>query len=808
MHIIDKLIFLLLLLASPLSAVTIKEKKANLTKITSDLSPELDAALQKVNQDLKIKRRELGEHYKVANALYMEGGDSVDFEDVVEKIQEIKRDIEGIETKWQQKAVDEGRESYALWHQPQTTIEQLVIDYGSSDHVYMIPPEIGAMQVSLSSNLPIPRNCWSEMLELILAQNGIVVEQVSPFLRKLSSSKQLTAGLKMITKDRDDIALLPNEERICFVLSPPITEIKRAEQFLSKFINNDTQQLRLVGKDLLIFSNVIELKKVLNIFDFMHTSSEATSYRLITLCKINGDEMSRMLSVLFGAADEKEGKDDNDLAEASGLKVLVLEEMPRALFLVGTKKEIDQAEEIIKRVECQIGDVRERELFWYTCKYTNPEELAEVLDRIYCLMAKECIPVLAAPIPGVPCDLPTGPSPVCQTRHCTPDQLYTENFYQTGGVVINPAPVTIGNQCGGPPPPNGLRQNFIVDPKTGAIVMVVEKDLLPKIKETIRRLDIPKKMVQIEVLLFEKRSSDRNHFSLNLLKLGDAASGIAKSGLVWNDIATSFFNKGILEFFISRPASGGGPAFDIDYRFLLAQEDVQIHSAPSILTVNQTEALISIVDEISINTGIYDIPIEGSTALKDSFTRAQYGVNLSITPTIHITECSPYDDGVDYITLNTTVSFDTIHKNIENKNRPDVTRRKIENEAIVADGQSVILGGLKRKMTEDNVDKIPFLGDLPVIGKFFATTDYRDSETEMFIMITPKIIQDPLVELEWVKREEMKRRPGDLPEYICRLSHALRCERERAFEGSLNLVFGPRYDRCYTPGWYNDAFCH
>ena len=807
MHIINRFILLSLFISFSLSAVTIKEKKANLTKTTSDLSPELDAALNKANQDLKIRKTELRDYYRMAAELYHGEVEEDDFEEVVEKIQEIKQDIDDIESKWQQKAIDDGRESYALWHQPQTTIEQLVIDYGSSDHVYLIPPEIGAIKVSLSSNLPIPRASWSQMLELILSQNGIVVEQVSPFLRRLSSSKQLGAALRLITKDRDDLALLTNEERVCFVLTPPLTELKRAEQFLAKFINPDTQELRLVGKDLLIFSNAIELKKVLNIYDFMHTSSDATTYRLITLCKINSDEMSRMLSVLFGAGDEKEGKDSLDMVESSGLKVLVMEEMPRALFLVGSQKEIDQAEEIIRRVEFQIGDVRERELFWYTCKYSNPEELAEVLDKIYCLMAKECINVLGPAIPEAPCEIPNGPSPVCQTRRCTPDQLYTETFFQQGGVVINPAPVTIGNQCGGPPPVNNLRQNFIVDPKTGAIVMVVEKDLLPKIKETIRRLDIPKKMVQIEVLLFEKRSSDRNHFSLNLLRLGDAASGLDRSGVIWNDIATSFFNKGILEFFISKPKSANSPGFDIDYRFLLAQEDVQIHSAPSVLTVNQTEALISIVDEISINTGIYDIPVEGSTALKDSFTRAQYGVNLSIVPTVHITDCSPYDDGVDYITLDTTVSFDTIHKNPENRNRPDVTRRKIENEAVVADGQSVILGGLKRKMTEDNVDKIPFLGDLPLIGKFFATTDYRDSETEMFIMITPRIIKDPKEELEWIKQEEFKRRPGDLPEYICRLSHALRCERERAFEGSLDLVFGPRYDRCYTPGWYNDAFC-
>lgn len=806
MHIINK-IFVLLLFFVPLSAITIKEKKANLCRNTSDLSPELDSALSKVNQDVRMRQRELREYYKIASDMYTEGYDEDEFEEIVCKIRDIREDIAMIESRWQEKATEEGRERYALWHQPQTNIEQLVIDYGSSDHVYLIPPDIGGIKVSLSSNLPIPRSCWSEMLELILSQNGIIVEEVSPFLRKLSTSKNLTAGLQMITKDRDDIVLLPEDQRICFVFSPPLIELKRVEQFLEKFINTETQSIHVVGKDLLIFSSVSELKKLLNLFDFMHTSSEATTYRLVTLSKMKNDEMAKMLSVLVGAEEEKGKGDENDLVEASGLKVLVLENMPRALFLVGTSKEIDQAEDIIKRIECQAGDVREKELFWYTCKYTNPDELADVLERVYNLM----VCGYGCEIGGIDANIPPIPLPIdptCLTRQCTPDARYSESFFQDGSVVINPAPVTLGNQCDRQRPGNQNRQNFIVDAKTGAIVMVVEKDILPKIKETIKRLDIPKKMVQIEVLLFEKRSSDRNQFSLNLLNIGSAASNCCSSGLIWNDIRRSFANKGILEFFISRPQTSYAPAFDVDYRFLLSQEDVQINSAPSVLTVNQTEAVISIVDEISINTGIYDVETINGTTLKDAFTRAQYGINLSITPTIHITDSSPYDDGIDYITLETEVGFDTIHPRPENKDRPDVTRRKITNEAVVADGQSVILGGLKRKTTQDCVDKIPFFGDIPLLGKLFSTNDYRDSSTEMFIMITPRIVKDPACELEWIKREEMKRRPGDLPEYLCRLSNAMDAERHRLFEGSLTLLFGPRQDRCYTPGWYNDAFCH
>jgi Flp pilus assembly secretin CpaC len=90
--------------------------------------------------------------------------------------------------------------------------------------------------------------------------------------------------------------------------------------------------------------------------------------------------------------------------------------------------------------------------------------------------------------------------------------------------------------------------------------------------------------------------------------------------------------------------------------------------------------------------------------------------------------------------------------------RPPVTRRHIENEVRVADGETVILGGLRRKVKEDFQDKIPFLGDIPGFGKLFGSTKVADSATEMFIFITPKIIKDPVEDIKKVREEELKKR--------------------------------------------------
>ena len=102
-----------------------------------------------------------------------------------------------------------------------------------------------------------------------------------------------------------------------------------------------------------------------------------------------------------------------------------------------------------------------------------------------------------------------------------PPLRHQEGFYQEGGFVVNPAPAQ--PRAFTPTEANNNRDNFIVDLKTGAIVMVVEADILPKIKDLLAKLDVPKKMVQIETLLFEKVLNRENSMGLNFLKIGDAA---------------------------------------------------------------------------------------------------------------------------------------------------------------------------------------------------------------------------------------------------------------------------------------------
>lgn len=830
--------------SSILFAQTIAEKKASFGQSSSDLNLDMQKYLSDVNNELKEDHNQLQALYAEVNELYENDAPEEVYQDLLNQINVIRKNMEDLEKGWQQLSAETApAEGYALWHQPDTTIGQLIVDYGSQNYVYLLPPEIAAMKLSVNSNLPIPRASWDEMLELILVQNGVGIRQLNPFLRQLFLLKQDKSDLKMITNQREDLEILPPDARILYMLSPEISEVKRAWFFLDKFVNPNTTVLQMIGRDILIVAPVSDVKELLKLYDFVSCNRGDRDYRVIPLRRIDPEEMGKILSAVFDQmsetpvtiekmADKTEklssrldrlaamarppGPESNKPIEANGLRIIPINNMTPALFLFGTREELRKAEGIIQEVECHMGGAREKTIYWYTTRHSDPLELADILVKIYALMVKEHCNIRPEGEEAVP------PSPELPGISNEQKEIginaqpfpqfnaFEGSFYLDDRYIVNSDP---REEIDRTADPNRGRTNFIVDVKTGAIVMVVEAYILPKLKELIRKLDIPKKMVQIEVLLFEKRINDQDNIGLNLLKIGSDAINKNLTGLDFN---VNFFqpfpklvpdNSGITTFFISRKRNSVLPAYDAVYQFLISQEDITINANPSVLTLNQTEAHIAIEDEISVNTGVIITPVTNTTALNNTFARARYGIKIDITPIIHMRNDDEFgldncpgdydddDEDYDYITLQTDLVFETINGGL-NPSQPDVTRRVINNEVRIADGQTVILGGLRRKITDDTKDAIPFIGEVPFLGKFFSTTTMMDNSVEMFIFITPKIIVDPKEELERYRTIELTRRPGDVPYFLCSLEAARNAERDRILRGTMQLLFGRPPERC------------
>lgn len=790
-HLFLILFFLCQLMPAQVFTQTIQEKINSLEESPwSELDSQTLTSIDEVNRQLAEQRTSLAFLYSQIAVLHSSQADCKSYRQLLQQINATKQSIRLIEEEWRTRSMDicpDG--NFALWHQPDTTLEQLIIDYGSQNYVYLIPPEVSKMKVSVDSHLPIPKESWNEMIELILANSGLGVKQLNPFLRQIYLLNKEPLGLSAIMNKREELYLYPEHARICFALITNSQDPAGVHQFLNRFTHNSERlKIHLIGRTFFILGQAQEIKELLSLYDFIEQGEENKEYKLVPIWRLESEEMERILKAYFYHSADKSmpGSSGHNSAD---LRIIALKMTTQALFLIGSREQICRAERIICDIQEQLEDPKEKTIFWYTCKHAQANEVAEVLSRIYRLMTNN--PCIAE------CQPPCAPTVVNET--------VTENNNNTCGpyfgpigppLVVNPDPVIPVPYCAEAPGP-GPCENFIVDEKSGAIIMVIEVEFLPKIRELVKRLDQPAKMVQIEVLLFEKKIEDESNFGLNLLKIGAKASNTHQTSLLWNDPSHFAPHHGILSFFLSRMRGGGLPAFDLIYNFMLTQDNFQINACPSVTTVNQTCAKIALVEEISISNGVVQFDCYNNGALRESFTRAQYGITIEITPTIHIPdECDldPCEDPTRYVTLDTNITFDSPKPSLH-ASRPDVLRRNIINQVRVPDGQTVIIGGLRKKTTHDCAEKIPFLGEIPGIGKLFSVTKLADKQTEMFIFITPKIISDPVYDFNRIRCEELCKRPGDTPAFLSCVLQARELERERTFAGGMRLLFG-QLDGC------------
>ena len=765
--------WLLCIIPVLLSAESISEKKATL--VQKNVTRDTDISF--LNDRLLCLRRSLEEAYGKAHALAKQEADEGAFQAVLSEVNRLKKEKQQLEESWREAAVHEGvldGEAYSLWDQEEITLSQLIMEYGSADYLYVIPPEYAAMKLNLYSNIPIPRQSWTDLLEMMLYHNGFGMKKLNTYARQLYLLKLDLGAVQTIAFRPEQVAAIADGSRICYLVIPPVEQVKTVFQFFEKFSDNKQTFVHQLGNKIALVAVKEEIEKLIDFYDKVWEGHVGKVTRVVQVSKIHIKEMEKILTTFFNEALEK-GRAPFGKPEQEGLGIFSLG-TTNSLVFIGSKESVDRAEKIVRETEDQLEDPSEMTIYLYTCRHSDPNDLAQTLEKVYSSL-------IFAAQEGAPRETELNYNSTIQGAKAPPD-----GYPPAQPLVITPPPLNPGISTKVDVEQN-VPGHFIPDPKTGTVLMTVRRDTLGKIKELLKKLDVPKKMVQIEVLLFERRINSQNNFGLNLLKLGETHNGVTYRPVGGPDIDhhdKESIGKGVLQFFFHGHPHSHFPRYDVAYNFLLTQDDIQLNAAPSIITVNQTPAIISIMEELSINNGAAPIDTNKGIAFEKSYTRTQYGINIVLTPTIHMPDEAGEEKGA--VTLKTNISFDTTSKHDKDK-QPNVDRRHLENEVRVVDGETVILGGLRRKSHEDHEEKVPFFGDIPFFGRFFGTTRLMDHDTELFFFITPKIVYDPQAEMEQIRTDELKKRPGDIPEFLCKVEEAREKTARKFFKQSLKTFF-------------------
>ncbi|HEX5711561.1 MAG TPA: secretin N-terminal domain-containing protein [Sulfuricurvum sp.] len=174
--------------------------------------------------------------------------------------------------------------------------------------------------------------------------------------------------------------------------------------------------------------------------------------------------------------------------------------------------------------------------------------------------------------------------------------------------------------------------------------------------------------------------------------------------------------------------------------FLKTQGDVYAISNPKIMTLNNQPALITAGTELfykTINTSTLAGGTTGTQATTEIISSVFSGVLLDITPEIS-------KEGLITLRINPSVSDTVGDVAADNSKRtmpPDLSRRQISSVVTVQDGNRIILGGLINRKSTNNTTKVPFLGDIPVLGYLFKQENIGEKVEELVIIIEPHIVK-------------------------------------------------------------------
>ena len=230
-----------------------------------------------------------------------------------------------------------------------------------------------------------------------------------------------------------------------------------------------------------------------------------------------------------------------------------------------------------------------------------------------------------------------------------------------------------------------------------------------KAEELIKKADVPVRQILLQVQMIEMIENDAMQLGLSYQMPAISAKGFSNvaGNITWG--ITSFANE------------------------LVAKGKVLAH--PSLVTVNGRESVVKMVDNYPVMSTVISNSGETSTQV----TYRDIGVTFTGTPRIN---CDA--DGTEYVSMKihpiVSSIIDIISSTDGTTKAPQISSREAETTVRVKSGQTIAIGGLLRDTDIDKLQKIPGLGDLPLLGELFKFRDTRKEGVDVCIFVTPTIL--------------------------------------------------------------------
>ncbi|HEY3132106.1 MAG TPA: secretin N-terminal domain-containing protein [Acidobacteriota bacterium] len=623
-----------------------------------------------------------------------------------------------------------------------TVIDVIMKELGYS---YMVDPGVNGT-VNIQTSKPIKREDLFSTLELILKLNNAAVVKsgdiylIVPIAEGIKTPHEILLDLKKKTEvvtpppkpasgttpPPSSAASAPAEPRVLSVQGPtslgdekglvtviiPLEFIPTSEMnpIIQQFMSGGATLLSYDPKNILIVTdfkpNIEKVKKIIELLDSRLFDINTTE--LIPVRYNRAADVAKDLNAVFGAG-----------SDSSGVNLIPIERLNSILVIAHSQHVLDEVHKWLEKLDSPSSGMNVQ-TFVYQVENSTAGNIADILSQLY------------SDGSGLP-SAATAEGQLQQQQYpqqqrpssIRPQESMGARRGLTSSLAPNleGRPISQRSQAGGGSLLGGNVKIIVNEFNNSLIIQSTEADY-QYIERTIKQLDVLPRQVLIEAKVYSVELRDELSFGIAAF-LEQRQQALATTASVGDKKTPSGALNAATRFII-----GESREIEATLNALRTKTNVRILEAPRLLALDGQQANINIGADVPVTTSSFGDPaISGNpAAFLNQIQFRPTGTTLVLNPRISASGMVTMDLSIE------------VSSAVGSTLTPTINRNYVETSLVVRDGHTIAIGGIISDSDTLDRSRVPLLGDLPILGALFGTTEKKHRRSELIILITPHVV--------------------------------------------------------------------
>jgi general secretion pathway protein D len=471
-------------------------------------------------------------------------------------------------------------------------------------------------------------------------------------------------------------------------------------------------------------ANVARMVEIIHRID----KHEVSDVEVIRMRYASALEISRIITTL-----EQQSRIGNP--QPSKPPAIIADERTNSVLISGEKAEKLRLRALITHLDTPLESSGNTQVVYL--KYAQAKELAEILRSVSDSLMGTKSPRSSTPTPTTVAAPITTPAPVQNNVPNAPPAPATPPISAAPTPTLQPSNTTI-------------QTHIQADPSTNSLIITATPAILQNLLVVVRQLDVRRAQVLVEAIIAEVENNKAQQLGVQwiteglsgnvgpvgLINFGSPTSGIVDiAGAIYNKQTPATTNLNGITAGVGRYNAGGAFNFAVLLQALAADRSTNVLSTPSLVTLDNQEAQIHVGQNVPFVTGQYTNTgsTTGVTNPFQTIQRQDVGIKLKVKPQINEGNSIKLDieQEVSSLVTDKVGTADVV-----------TNTRSLKTSVMVEDRNVLVLGGLIDETLTDNQQKVPLLGDIPIIGALFRSQGTQKVKRNLMIFLHPKIMRN------------------------------------------------------------------